>query len=80
MRRVIVDRSFVDADGSRWIVDYKTGSHEGGDVAGFLDRELERYAEQLDGYAEVLARIDPVRPLRLGLWFPMVRGWRERVR
>ena len=80
VRRVIVDRSFVDASGERWVVDYKTGSHEGGDVDAFLDRELDRYAEQLDGYAEVLARIDPARPVRLGLWFPMVRGWRERVR
>ena len=79
VRRVIVDRSFVDAEGCRWIVDYKTGSHEGGDLDGFLDRELERYAGQLDGYAEVLARVEPERPLRLGLWFPMVRGWRERV-
>ena len=79
MRRVIVDRSFVDGEGVRWIVDYKTGSHEGGDLAAFLDRELDRYAVQLDGYAEVFARIDPERPLRLGLWFPMVRGWRERV-
>ena len=79
MRRIVVDRTFVDADGARWIVDYKTGSHEGGDVEGYLDRELARYADQLRGYAEAFGRIDD-RPLRLGLWFPRVRGWREHVR
>ena len=78
VRRVIVDRTFVDEIGTRWVVDYKTGSHEGGDVEGFLDRELSRYAEQLQGYADILGRIDE-RPLRLGLWFPMLRGWREFV-
>ena len=30
---VVLDRSFV-ADGVRWIVDFKTGSHEGADVRG----------------------------------------------
>ena len=76
VRRVIVDRTFVDADGVRWIVDYKTGSHEGGGLDAFLDAELERYRDQLDGYVDVMGRVDS-RPVKVGLWFPMVRGWRE---
>src|SRR5690606_2751772 len=28
----IIDRSFVDAAGALWIVDYKTGHHAGGDL------------------------------------------------
>jgi ATP-dependent exoDNAse (exonuclease V) beta subunit len=73
-REVIVDRTFVDAQGRRWIVDYKTSSHEGADVEGFLDRERERYSAQLALYARILSQ--EAKP-RLGLYFPLVSGWRE---
>jgi ATP-dependent exoDNAse (exonuclease V) beta subunit len=73
---VIVDRTFVDADGTRWIVDYKTGTHEGADVEAFLDREQERYRKQLEQYAALMRGIDS-RPIRLGLYFPLLGGWRE---
>ena len=72
---VVLDRTFV-ADGTRWIVDFKTGSHEGADVDAFLDREVERYRDQLDRYARLVAALDP-RPIRLGLYHPLLRGWRE---
>ena len=35
-RQLIIDRAFVDADGVRWIIDYKTSSHEGGDREAFI--------------------------------------------
>jgi ATP-dependent exoDNAse (exonuclease V) beta subunit len=70
-----LDRTFV-ADGVRWIVDFKTGRHEGGDVDAFLDRERERYAPALDAYARLVSAIDP-RPIRLALYHPLLRGWRE---
>jgi ATP-dependent exoDNAse (exonuclease V) beta subunit len=72
---IAVDRTFVDGDGVRWIVDYKTGVHEGGDAEAFLDREVERYRAQLERYARLLASLD-ARPVRLGLYFPLMRGWR----
>jgi len=78
LHRVVIDRTFVDADGTRWIVDYKTGSHEGSGREAFLDKELERYSPQLERYARVVRAIDQ-RPVRVGLWFPMVGGWREWV-
>ena len=37
-----IDRTFVDGEGVRWIVDWKTSSHEGGDREAFLDNELAR--------------------------------------
>jgi ATP-dependent exoDNAse (exonuclease V) beta subunit len=73
---VVVDRTFVDEQGTRWIVDYKTGGHEGGDTAAFLDREEARYRPQLERYAALLKARDG-RPLRLGLYFPLLKGWRE---
>jgi ATP-dependent exoDNAse (exonuclease V) beta subunit len=72
----IMDRSFVDASGIRWIIDYKTSTHEGGGLEAFLDREQERYRGQLERYAAVLGKLDK-RPIRLGLYFPLLGGWRE---
>jgi ATP-dependent exoDNAse (exonuclease V) beta subunit len=72
---VVVDRSFV-TDGVRWIVDFKTGRHEGVDVDAFLDRERERYRDQIERYARLVAALD-ARPIRLGLYHPLLRGWRE---
>lgn len=74
--RAVVDRTFVDEQGIRWVVDFKTGFHEGGDVEQFLDAEMERYRPQLERYAMLLRRIDG-RPLKMGLFFPLLGGWRE---
>ncbi len=74
-RRYIVDRTFVDG-GKRWIIDYKTGAHTGGDLEGFLDNEQERYRSQLEGYASLIRTMDS-RPITLGLYFPLLQGWRE---
>jgi ATP-dependent exoDNAse (exonuclease V) beta subunit len=75
VRHVVIDRTFV-ADGARWIVDYKTSTHEGGDIAAFLDNEMCRYREQLEGYAELVRRIDS-RPITLCLYFPLLQEWRK---
>ncbi len=71
-----LDRTFVE-DGKRWIVDFKTSQHEGGDLAAFLDSEVARYRPQLERYAAVMAGID-ARPIYVGLYFPLLaefRGW-----
>ena len=73
---IVVDRTFVDEEGTRWIVDYKTSRHESGDTDEFLDLQQERYREQLERYAAVVSALDD-RPIRLGLYFPLLRGWRE---
>ena len=76
LTNVVIDRSFVDADGVRWIVDYKSGRHEGGDTEAFLDREQQRYREQLERYGRLMSAMDS-RPIHLGLYFPALGGWRE---
>lgn len=73
---IAIDRTFVDAAGTRWIIDYKTGIREGADREGFLDSEQQRYRDQLDRYAAAMAAVDP-RPTRLALYFPLMKGWRE---
>jgi ATP-dependent exoDNAse (exonuclease V) beta subunit len=73
---VRIDRSFIDLDEQRWIIDYKTSAHRGGDREGFLDNEQERYREQLEGYARIVSALDS-RSIRCGLYFPLLGGWRE---
>lgn len=70
-----VDRTFIDDNGVRWIVDFKTSSHEGGSLDGFLDEQQRRYRDQLEHYGRLLAPLG--RPVRLGLYFPLLDGWRE---
>jgi len=73
---VVIDRMLLDEQGARWIVDFKTGRHEGGDAAAFIDREAERYAPQLQRYA-ALARSLGDQVVRLALYFPLLGVWRE---
>lgn len=77
-----IDRSFVDLSGTRWIIDFKSGTHEGGDLEAFLDNERERYRAQLEGYAALVSSLEPSGgnphwPIMLGLYFPAMGGWRE---
>ena len=74
-RNVILDRTFVDDRGIRWIVDYKAGSTDG-NVQKFLDNEVQRYRDQLQMYKRIVSGFEK-RPVRLGLYFPMFPEWRE---
>jgi ATP-dependent exoDNAse (exonuclease V) beta subunit len=67
----IVDRTFRDAAGELWVVDWKTSYREGGDLEGFLDNEQARYTPQLERYAAAL------KARRLGLYFPSLARWRQ---
>jgi ATP-dependent exoDNAse (exonuclease V) beta subunit len=71
----ILDRTFIDDD-VRWIIDYKTSSHSGGDLEGFLDNEEERYREQLRRYRDAMA-LGEMRPIRTALYFPLLGRFRE---
>ena len=72
----VLDRTLVDADGTRWIIDFKLSRHEGAGVDAFLDNERERYRAQLEGYAGAMRSLD-ARPIRLGLYFPLLGAWRD---
>jgi ATP-dependent exoDNAse (exonuclease V) beta subunit len=72
----IIDRTFIDEAGVRWIIDYKTSDHQGSDLENFFEAEKERYKEQLERYARLMFQRNE-RPIRLGLYFPLLGGWRE---
>ncbi|MBK7353101.1 MAG: UvrD-helicase domain-containing protein [Nitrosomonas sp.] len=73
---IVIDRSFIDAQAVRWIIDFKTGTHGGTDIDDFLGRELQRYRPQLERYAQLLQLME-TRPIRLGLYFPILGKWLE---
>jgi ATP-dependent helicase/nuclease subunit A len=74
--RAVFDRSFIDETGVRWVIDYKTSQHAGGGLEDFLDREVERYRAQMQRYALLARRMGP-EPVRVGLYFPLMREWRD---
>lgn len=73
----VIDRTFLDETGQRWIVDFKTSTHEGGGLEGFLDEEVTRYRPQLERYARLMRAFRPDETVRAALYFPALRQWRE---
>lgn len=64
--QVIIDRTFIDEHGVRWIIDYKTGE----------DTNINTYREQLEKYAKIMQNLKP-EPIHLGLYFPLSGIWHE---
>ena len=66
----IIDRSFIDAEGCRWIIDYKTsqpGAQQ--ELEAFLGRERDNYREQLQRYRGLFGEESRV---QLALYFPLL--------
>jgi ATP-dependent exoDNAse (exonuclease V) beta subunit len=73
---IVIDRVRIDEDGTHWIVDYKTSTHEGGDLSAFLQQEAGRYREQLQKYAEIYSAMTDA-PVKTALYFPMLQEFCE---
>ena len=75
----VIDRTFVDEDGVRWVVDYKNSAPAEGELlAEFLAREEEQYRPQLQVYLELLEKRDPGSGVVRGaLYFPLIDAWLE---
>jgi ATP-dependent exoDNAse (exonuclease V) beta subunit len=69
-----IDRTFIDENGVRWIIDYKTSSHEGGSREVFLNEEKRRYLPQLETYARLLHEMGET-AVSVGLYFPLLDEW-----
>jgi ATP-dependent exoDNAse (exonuclease V) beta subunit len=73
---VILDRVCIDDEGEHWIVDYKTSTHEGGNLAGFLAAEVTRYTPQLKKYGAIYEAFAGV-SARRALYFPLLQEFVE---
>ena len=76
LESVVLDRIRIDDDGIHWIVDYKTSSHEGGDLQGFLSAETNRYRPQLAKYVEIYRNYSNA-DVRCALYFPLLQEFVE---
>jgi ATP-dependent exoDNAse (exonuclease V) beta subunit len=73
----IVDRTFIDDDGVRWIVDYKSSvTREDQPVEEFLQEQGERYGGQLRSYRELFEMLED-RPIKTALYFPRLALFRK---
>jgi ATP-dependent exoDNAse (exonuclease V) beta subunit len=73
---IIIDRVRIDERGTHWIIDYKTSTHEGGDLSGFLRQESERYRPQLQKYRSIYAALTG-NEVRTALYFPLLQEFCE---
>jgi hypothetical protein len=76
IENLVLDRTFVDEKGIRWIIDYKTTTLTHEDMEEFLAREQDKYLEKMRKYSRAIRMTDP-RPVRMGLYFPALPAWRE---
>ncbi len=69
LRTHVIDRTFIDKQGQRWIIDYKSsGKPENLSIANFLDEQMQRHAAQLSRYKS-LFRKESNRGIRTALLF-----------
>lgn len=76
VKKYRLDRTFVDADNVRWIVDYKTTTTKSPDLEQFVDLQVqERHRDQLTKYGELMSKVDS-RPIKLAVYFPLLKQLR----
>lgn len=68
-RNLVIDRTFIDENGTRWIIDYKTTSLNEADHQDFIQQQRERHLPQLLNYKNALQQLYP-EPIKLALYFP----------
>jgi ATP-dependent exoDNAse (exonuclease V) beta subunit len=72
----IVDRTFIDESGVRWIVDYKTSVSDDKNIDKFLEYQTEKYQPQLARYGQLFEQIEQ-RPQKWVLYFSYLDIWHE---
>lgn len=73
LRRNIIDRTFIDDQGTRWIIDYKTAEPSAGEaIDTFITTQQERYRKQLEGYRTLFYQRGETN-IRCALYFPLLQ-------
>ncbi|MDO8953435.1 MAG: UvrD-helicase domain-containing protein [Gammaproteobacteria bacterium] len=69
-KKYIIDRTFIDKEDKRWIIDYKTSEPKPGqDLQDFLQEQKSVYQDQLETYGKIL---QDNKVQHLGLYFPLL--------
>lgn len=75
-KHFVIDRTFIDEQGVRWIIDYKSSHPVGISLEEFLNTEKKLYEKQLWEYHQAISMLDK-RPICVGLYFPLISAWKE---
>ncbi|GAA6138005.1 UvrD-helicase domain-containing protein [Arenicella sp. 4NH20-0111] len=76
VKKYRIDRTFVDSQNVRWIVDYKSTMTQNEDVERFADLQVrDRHRKQLMRYGQLMSRVDD-RPIKLAVYFPLLKQLR----
>ena len=73
----VIDRTFIDKNNVRWIIDYKTGNHTGADLKTFFFNEKDRYRKQLEQYENIFKLSEETRKIKKALYYPMHKEFLE---
>ncbi len=76
VKEIIIDRTFIDVAGNRWIIDYKTAAPHDEKLDAFLAAEQQAYYDKMFQYYQAIKQLDK-RPIFMGLYFPLVPAWCE---
>lgn len=66
--QLIMDRTFVDEQGQRWIIDYKTTPMQDKPIKQWITEETEKHQAQMQRYLTAMQAMES-RPIKLGLLF-----------
>lgn len=78
VKNLRTDRSLMDGEGNRWVIDYKVAAQRKGESEqDFIQRQSETYHAQLMGYREIFLKAEPNVPVRCGLYFPQYQLFAE---
>ncbi len=72
LKIAVIDRSFVDEQGTRWVVDYKTGLHEDDNTEAYLDQHARWYQSQMQHYLQLITSLGD-QPIKTLLYFPLLK-------
>ena len=54
-QQFVIDRTFIDQDDTRWIIDYKTSQPQPGQSESeFIQSQAEKYRSQLENYRDLM--------------------------
>lgn len=69
----VIDRSFIDESGRRWVIDYKTSTPlKQESRESFIAREVEHYWAQLKTYVQLFRSLEPEGVFCAALYFPLI--------
>lgn len=78
VKHFVIDRTFIDNDQIRWIIDFKTSTTTDEELESFLQNEYDTYREKMQLYYRAFKQQtqNSNLPIQLALYFPAIPAWK----